>query len=274
MSPTAAAGGGGLLLLIIVGLTMLLGGDPRQVQQAIEQANMQQPGGQPGPPPDDEVGEFLSVVLRDTENVWGALFEEQAGRQYRQPKLVIFQGLVDTGCGRASRDVGPFYCPVDQQIYIDPEFFDQLAQRHSAPGDFAQAYVVAHEVSHHVQLLLGYMDQINQVRAGGDTLEINRATVRLELQADYLAGVWAHHAARNYDILETGDMEEAIRAANQIGDDTLMREAGVTVDQNRFTHGSSAQRTYWFSKGLKSGDFAACEQLFTLPYDRLDPEPR
>jgi predicted metalloprotease len=277
MSPRAMAGGGGLILIVAVGIAMLLGVDPRAVQQAVQQVQAQGQGGaqqRTEPAPDDDVREFLSVVLRDTETVWTELFRTQLGRQYQQPKLVIFEGIVDTACGRASRDVGPFYCPADQQIYIDPSFFDQLARRHHAPGDFAQAYVIAHEVAHHVQVLIGFMDKVNEVRQRGDELASNRATVRLELQADYLAGVWANHAHRNFGILEEGDMEEAIKAANQIGDDTLMRQAGVTVDQNRFTHGTSKQRVYWFSKGLKSGDFTGCQELFQVSDAELDPANR
>ncbi len=277
MGPAKAAGGGGLILIVVVVGAMLMGADPTALIKAMQQAEA--PGGQqrqPGsaPAPDDETREFISVVLRDTETVWSELFADQLGRKYQHPKLVIFGGVVDTACGRASRDVGPFYCPLDQTIYIDPEFFDQLARRHGAPGDFAQAYVIAHEVAHHVQVLTGFMEEVNRVRARGNKLATNKATVRLELQADYLAGVWAHHAHQNIGILESGDMEEAIRAANQIGDDTLMREAGVTVDQNRFTHGTSRQRVYWFSKGLKSGDFAGCKELFEVSESRLDPANR
>ncbi len=277
MSPGMAVGGGGILVLVIAGIAILLGADPRAVQQAVEQAQVQAPAGggqQQAPAPDDEAREFVEVVLHDTETVWTELFKTQLGKQYRKPSLVMFSGVVDTACGRASRDVGPFYCPLDQTVYIDPEFFEQLARRHRAPGDFAHAYVIAHEVAHHIQVLTGFMDQVNQVRQRGNERETNRATVRLELQADYLAGVWANHVHRNYDVLEEGDMEEAIRAANQIGDDTLMREAGVTVDQNRFTHGSSRQRVYWFVKGYRSGDFGGCRVLFELAYEELDPDGR
>ena len=278
MSPAAVAGGGGLLMLIVAGIAMLMGADPRQLMQAVQQAKQQQGAGQQQertkPAPDDAAREFISVVLRDTEKVWGKIFSEQLNSKYRQPKLVIFEGRVSTACGVASRDVGPFYCPGDQTVYIDPTFFDQLARRHKAPGDFAQAYVIAHEVAHHVQQLTGFMNEVNKVRQRGNTEDSNRASVRLELQADYLAGVWAHHAHKEYDILEKGDMEEAIIAANQIGDDTLMKEAGVTVDQQRFTHGTSKQRVYWFAKGLKSGDFAACRELFEVPYRMLDPANR
>ncbi len=188
---------------------------------------------------------------------------------YRQPTLVVFSQLVDTGCGRASSQVGPFYCPADQKVYIDPTFFDDLARRHRAPGDFAHAYVVAHEVAHHVQLLLGFSEKVHAIRKRGNKIESNRASVRLELQADYLAGVWAHHAQRRYNILQEGDIEEAIRAANQIGDDTLMKQQGGYAIPERFTHGTSKQRVHWFSKGLKTGEFAGCKELFEIRYDDL-----
>ncbi len=275
MSKATMAGGGGLLLIVVVGIAMLLGADPQAIQQLVQQAQQGQPQQQGNATAvDDEISEFISVVLHDTETVWGDIFQKQLGKRYVQPNLKIFSGVVETACGRASRDVGPFYCPADQVIYIDPWFFDQLAQRHKAPGDFAQAYVIAHEVAHHVQVLTGFMDRVDQVRQRGNELATNKATVRLELQADYLAGVWAHHAHRNLGILEDGDMEEAITAANQIGDDTLMREAGVTVKQERFTHGSSKQRVYWFSKGLKTGDFEGCRELFEVSEDQLDPSRR
>jgi predicted metalloprotease len=209
-------------------------------------------------------------VLRDTEQVWTELFRQQVqGIDYVEPRLVIFSNRVNTGCGMASSQVGPFYCPNDQQIYIDPEFFEQLARRHQAPGDFAQAYVIAHEVAHHVQHLLRFDIPVNQVRQSGDERAANQASVRLELQADYLAGVWANHAHRNYNILEDGDIMEAITAANQIGDDTLMRESTGFVIPGRFTHGTSEQRVRWFRKGLGSGDMKGCQELFELDYSEL-----
>jgi predicted metalloprotease len=165
--------------------------------------------------------------------------------------------------------MGPFYCPADQRVYIDPAFFDELKRRHKAPGDFAQAYVIAHEVAHHVQKLLGFSAQVDRVRQRRDELASNQASVRLELQADYLAGVWAHHAQRQYEILEEGDIAEAINAANQIGDDTLQRMAQGYVIPERFTHGTSAQRVRWFTAGLRSGDLNACQELFELDYTQL-----
>lgn len=165
--------------------------------------------------------------------------------------------------------MGPFYCPGDQIVYIDPTFFDDLARRYHAPGDFAQAYVIAHEVAHHVQKLIGFSDVTNQARATGDELAANRASVRLELQADFLAGVWAHYAHKEFDILEDGDMEDAITAANQIGDDTLQKQANGYVQPDRFTHGTSAQRTHWFKRGFLSGKLKDCEELFKVDYNSL-----
>jgi predicted metalloprotease len=166
--------------------------------------------------------------------------------------------------------VGPFYCPADQKVYIDPDFFQVLAQKHRAPGDFAAAFVIAHEVAHHVQALTGFAQRVNQVRAQGNEVESNRWSVRLELQADYLAGVWAHHADKRFNVLEEGDIEEAINAANRIGDDVLMREAGLDrVKPDLFTHGTSEQRSRWFRRGFSSGDFEGCNQLFDLDYTDL-----
>lgn len=270
MKPAAMIGGGGLLTIIIVIVVMLLGGDPRQAQQIAQQIDpgpVAQQGAGPGV--DDETAQFIKVVLRDTEKVWEQIFEQEFGRPYQPPQLEIFSNVTVTGCGRATAAVGPFYCPADQKVYIDPSFFDQLAKRHQAPGDFAQAYVIAHEIAHHVQLLTGFSQKVDEVRRSGDAVAINRASVRLELQADYLAGVWAHYAQKQYDILEEGDLDEAIQAANQIGDDTLMKEATGYAIPERYTHGTSAQRTKWLIKGLKSGDFEGCRELFELPYEAL-----
>ena len=188
------------------------------------------------------------------------MFREQVqGGGYTPPKLEIYTGSVRTACGMGSAAMGPFYCPGDSKVYIDPVFFDELAQRHKAAGDFAQAYVIAHEVAHHVQNLTGYSDRVNEVRAQGDEIMTNQMSVRLELQADYLAGVWAHFADKDYNILEAGDIQEGINAANRIGDDTLQKESQGYVRPERFTHGTSAQRAYWFKKGLKTGSFALQE---------------
>lgn len=267
-SPKAALGGGGIIaLLIILGLKFF--NAPAPVQQAAQEiANqMQQPGGQApaeqGDGVDDNTKEFISVILRDTEVTWGKIFDRVKGLDYVEPKLIIFEGSEQTGCGMGNAGMGPFYCPADETIYIPPSFFDALAKRHNAPGDFAQAYVIAHEVAHHVQKIIGYSDKVNKIRREGNERATNRASVRLELQADFLAGVWAYHAHKDYNIMEDGDMEEAIQAANQIGDDTL----GHVPE--RYTHGTSAQRVRWFKRGMESGDVAACKLLFDLDYDDL-----
>ncbi len=274
MSPQMAVGGGGGILVVIVMLALKFFGAPPAVQQIAgnlaqkaQNNRVQAPAGEGI---DDDNREFVEVVLHDTETIWTKLFDEQVkGGSYRKPKLELFTGQTQTACGAGQAAMGPFYCPADQKIYIDPTFFDDLARRHQAPGDFAQAYVIAHEVAHHVQNLLGYSATVHQVRARGDKLESNRASVRLELQADFLAGVWAHHAHREYGILEDGDMEEAINAANQIGDDTLMEMAGRRVDVHSFTHGSSAQRVRWFKEGLLSGDLTKADLLFDLDDKQL-----
>lgn len=275
MSPRMAMGGGGSILAILVVLLLKWMGAPAPLQQMagqVVQQQAQQRQAEPGPGAgvDDDYREFIQVVLRDTENVWDRLFDEQVqGGSYTPPKLIIFSDQTNTGCGMGQAAMGPFYCPADRQVYIDPTFFEDLARRHRAPGDFAQAYVIAHEVSHHVQNLLGFSDAVNQVRSRGDELASNQASVRLELQADFLAGVWGHHAHKEYGILEEGDMEEAIQAANQIGDDTLQMEAMGYKVPERYTHGTSAQRVKWFRKGLLSGRLKDCEQLFSVPYESL-----
>ncbi|MEZ6094077.1 MAG: neutral zinc metallopeptidase [Pirellulaceae bacterium] len=270
VSPGMAAGGGGLGLIILAILYMVFGG--KNPQQFLDQIQDQQPAAarQQAPPEDDEMNEFISVVLKDTENVWTKLFKQEGIGDYSEPRLVRFSDSVSTGgCGTASKEVGPFYCPADQQIYIDTSFFDQLAGRHRAPGDFAQAYVIAHEVAHHVQVLIGYSQKVNELRMR-DKEAGRQATVRLELQADYLAGVWAHHVQKDYAVLEEGDIGEALQAANQIGDDTLMKESMGYAIPSRYTHGTSQQRVYWFTQGLKSGEFEGCKALFELDYDDLN----
>jgi len=263
-------GGGGLLAIVVTIIALMLGADPRPFIGLIDQPAGQIPPGQQGGGLDDDSREFIEVVLKDTENVWATLFRDHVhGGPYQPPRLVIFSGTSRSACGVANAAMGPFYCPGDEQIYIDPTFFDELARRHQAPGDFAQAYVIAHEVAHHVQKLLGFSRAVDQVRMRGDKLDTNRATVRLELQADFLAGVWAHHAHREFGILEEGDIAEALNAANQIGDDTLQKMSTGFVVPERFTHGTSAQRVRWFRMGLASGDLNACQQLFELEYSQL-----
>ncbi len=273
--PAVAAGGGGLLLVVLMIAMKIFGASEDQQRLAVTvakglQSRTATAPATPGPGIEDKNKEFIAVILRDTETIWTKLFKEQVqGASYTPPKVVIFTDSVASGCGNASAAMGPFYCPADEQVYIDPAFFDELATRHHAMGDFAQAYVLAHEVAHHVQNLTGYSDIANQARAQRDERLSNQMSVRLELQADFLAGVWAHHAHKEYGILEDGDMEEGINAANQIGDDTLQREAIGHVVPERYTHGTSAQRVKWFKKGLLSGKFKDCEQLFDIGYEKL-----
>lgn len=211
---------------------------------------------------DAEVVEFVSVVLADTESTWHANFA-RLGRQYREPKLVLFRGSVNSACGHATAAVGPFYCPGDQKLYLDLTFFRDLAQRHDAPGDFAQAYVIAHEVGHHVQTVLGISGQVRSAGRGRSKAEVNALSVKQELQADCFAGLWGHAANRERQLLDPGDLEEALQAAAAIGDDRLQREAGGRVVPDSFTHGTSAQRVQWFRAGFETGDFAACDTFAT-----------
>ena len=256
----AKAGLGGLLL---VGLLMYASGkNPSEIiGMLISQGGGQiAAGGAPAaeyvPTAEEQkLAEMVSVVLADTEDVWGRLFA-QMGKRYEEPKLVLFSGAVESACGHAQAAMGPFYCPGDHKAYIDLSFYNDLKQRHNAPGDFAQAYVIAHEIGHHVQNLLGISDQVHQHRASGASeTEVNQASVRLELQADCFAGVWAHHANKARQILEQGDIEEALTAATAIGDDRLQKEGRGYVVPDSFTHGTSAQRLRWFRKGLQTGDF-------------------
>jgi predicted metalloprotease len=256
-------GCGGLLLVIVV--TVLLGGDPMQILQMLggmESASVDQPA--PGSAndgatgaPSDELGRFAAVVLADTEDTWTALFQRE-GVAYQEPNLVLFSGMVESACGMNSAAVGPFYCPPDQRVYIDLAFFDDLARRFGAPGDFAQAYVIAHEVGHHVQNLLGISAQVQQrQQASRSQADANAWSVRLELQADCLAGVWGHHGIRN-GLVESGDLEEGMRAAAAIGDDRLQAQAQGRVVPESFTHGSSEQRVSSFHRGIETGDPDAC----------------
>ncbi|MEZ5301397.1 MAG: neutral zinc metallopeptidase [Verrucomicrobiales bacterium] len=218
-------------------------------------------------PEQQKMGEFVSVVLADTEDVWNAEFAAH-GEDYPEPKMVLFTGQVSSACGHASAAMGPFYCPGDSKVYIDLSFYDDLQRKFGAPGDFAQAYVIAHEVGHHVQNLLGYSDQVHKLRGRVSETEYNKASVRLELQADYLAGVWASHA-RKKGLLDRGDIEEAVRCAKEIGDDRLQKKAQGYVVPDSFTHGTSEQRVRWFRRGFESGDFEAAKELFELPYEQL-----
>lgn len=237
----------GINPLTILGI--LSGGGPApQAQQAPAQR----------PPADDQMARFVSVVLADTEDVWKQLFS-QGGATYTEPKLVLFRGAVATACGAGQSAMGPFYCPADQKVYIDLSFYETLKNRMGAPGDFAQAYVIAHEVGHHVQEQLGITRKVEAMRSRVSRADANALSVRMELQADCFAGVWGHHAQNARQILEQGDIEEAMNAAARIGDDALQRSAGRAVVPDSFTHGSSEQRQRWFATGLKTGSVKACD---------------
>jgi uncharacterized protein len=248
--------GGGLGLLLIL-LALVFGVDPSILLQGGGSGSvLQAPVEAPLTAEEDELAAFVSVVLADTEDTWQALFE-RAGQRYEEPTLVLFSGYTRSACGSASSAMGPFYCPGDRQVYIDLQFYDELARRLGAPGDFAQAYVLAHEVGHHVQTLLGITQEVTALRQRSDTVESNRLSVLVELQADCFAGVWGHHAAAR-DLLEPGDLDEAIRAAGAVGDDTLQRRSQGMVVPDSFTHGSAEQRIDWFRRGFDAGDPAVC----------------
>ncbi|MEZ5339194.1 MAG: neutral zinc metallopeptidase [bacterium] len=251
-----AIGGGGILLIIVL---YFLGVD---VQPLLEQVDTSGGGGystpadqnqQPLDPHEEELKQFVSVVLADTEEVWGTLFSEMGGA-YQQPTLVIFSGQVSSACGNASAAVGPFYCPGDYKLYMDLSFLDELQTRFGAGGDFPGAYVIAHEVGHHVQNLLGTSDEVSAMRGRLSEADYNKLSVRLELQADFYAGVWAHYAQESLGVLEEGDIQEALTAAHAIGDDTLQKQSRGYVVPDSFTHGTSEQRMRWFMKGYQSGD--------------------
>lgn len=245
--------GGGIGGIIVLVLSLLMGGNPLE-NLNIDQAIQTQSPGQTQA--DDEASQFVSVVLKDTEDVWNTLFEQEFNADYQEPVLVLFSQSDQSGCGFASAATGPFYCPLDQKVYIDLSFYDMLSERFGASGDFAMAYVVAHEVGHHVQNLMGTSTKVHEARQQLSEAEGNKLSVALELQADFYAGVWAHHANRMKNILEEGDIEEALRAANAIGDDKLQMQSQGYVVPDAFTHGTSEQRMYWFRKGWESGRLA------------------
>jgi predicted metalloprotease len=250
------AGISGIGLVIILGIALITGQNPLQLLGAVQQqagpaVSSERAGPYQESPEEAKAREFTSVVLNDTETVWGNLFRER-GMTYAEPKLQVFAGQVQTACGAADSNVGPFYCGADQKVYIDLSFYNELSTRFGAPGEFANAYVVAHEVGHHVQNLLGTMDKVNRSRARMSEREANALSVRLELQADYYAGVWAHHAKDMANITDA-DIRDGLNAASQIGDDTLQKAAQGYVQPDRFTHGTSQQRVRWFLKGWKEG---------------------
>ena len=258
--PRGKAGGiSGIGLIIIVVLALVFGVDPLALLQGDPNLSGSPPATQRSAPnpQQDELAEFVSVVLADTEDTWTGLFQD-AGQSYQEPNLVLFTGAVQSACGFGQSAMGPFYCPGDYKVYIDLSFFDEMRTKLQAGGDFAQAYVVAHEVGHHVQNLMGIMEQVNSARRTLSKAENNALSVRVELQADCLAGVWAHHADRYRNLLEDGDIEEGLNAASAIGDDRLQRQATGRVSPESFTHGTSAQRVRWFSNGYKVGRMESC----------------
>ncbi len=264
-------GAGGAIVIVIIGT--LLGGDPQQILQALMAPEGQAPSrslpqqapAQNGQPSlgADQASDFVAAVLGSTEDTWGELFKK-AGSQYPEPHLVLFRNAVASACGRATSATGPFYCPGDDKVYLDLGFFDELAARFKAPGDFAQAYVIAHEIGHHVQNVTGIEKRVRAEQRGKDDAEKNALSVRMELQADCYAGVWAHHAQASRPFLQQGDVEEALGAATAIGDDRLQKQARGYVVPESFTHGSSAQRVKWFSIGFKQGSIEACD-TFSAP---------
>jgi uncharacterized protein len=246
--------GGGIGTVILVVLYLLLGGDPQALFNS-QQAQLPQTAQYDSQAPRDEASKFVAVVLADTEDAWHEIFR-QMGREYQEPKLVLFTDMIQSGCGFASGATGPFYCPQDQRVYIDLGFFRQLQDRLGAGGDFAEAYVIAHEVGHHVQNLLGISDRVQEARRRVSEAEYNRLSVRLELQADFLAGVWARYADRVKHVVEDGDIEEAMRAATAVGDDRLQYRSRGYVVPDSFTHGTSEQRVRWFRRGYETGDLS------------------
>ena len=254
-------GGGGIgMLLLVLLISFITGRNPLELLSQVDEVNpasteQQAPTG--AAPASDEQARFVGAVLADTEDTWNRVFASR-NAQYEEPVLVLFDGSVQSACGFASAAVGPFYCPGDHKLYLDLSFFRDLAQRFGAPGDFAQAYVVAHEVGHHVQTLLGVSEQVHRARSRAGETAANALQVRMELQADCLAGVWGHHANQR-QMLESGDIEEGLRAAAAIGDDRLQRESQGYVAPESFTHGSSAQRASWLRRGLETGDINACD---------------
>ena len=251
--------GGGLGTIALALLVALLGGDPSVIlQQGQVNSDRTSEQTQTRPPAaNDRMADFVSVVLADTEDTWTNLFR-QMGQNYVEPKLVIFSDAVKSACGSASSAVGPFYCPRDQKVYIDLSFYQDLKYKYNAPGDFAQAYVVAHEVGHHVQNLMGISNKVQTLQRQVSRTEANQLSVRLELQADCFAGIWANNANKSRQILEPGDVEEALNAASSIGDDRLQSQSTGQIVPDSFTHGSSAQRVRWFKRGIQTGDPAQC----------------
>lgn len=257
----AIGGGGGAILLI---LALIFGVDPQQLIGPQEPGNQQRQVD----PAEEKLAAFSKVIFRDTEVVWEDLFRKM-GKRYHKPTLVLFSGRVESACGLADAAVGPFYCPGDDRVFIDLSFYKDMERKLNAPGEFARAYVIAHEVGHHVQRLLGYSQRVDEARQRSSKKDFNRMSVRLELQADYLAGVWAHHGQRRFNFLDEGDIESALKAAYEIGDDRLQKKTRGYVVPDSFNHGTSAQRQRWFLNGFRTGDVNAARQLFEKRYEEL-----
>ena len=260
MRPRGGLVGGGIGTILIIIAALYFGVDPSFLIEGMQSSNVSTSGTQPTADDlrNDPLADMIAVVIADTEDVWGELFANQ-GRRYEQPSLVLFTGSTRSACGLGQAAMGPFYCPADRKAYIDLGFYEEMRTRFRAPGDFAQAYVIAHEIGHHVQNLLGVSDKVRQMQTRTGKAEGNQLSVRLELQADCLAGVWANRADKARRILESGDIEEALNAASAIGDDRLQKQSRGTVVPESFTHGTSTQRQHWFRTGLQSGDPDSCD---------------
>ncbi len=276
---TKVALGGGAAGVIILVVALLTGGDPAKLAEIFGQGQQQgappgqqgQQPGQPAPkrdPAEERLAHFTKVIFHDTEVVWDKLFRKM-GKTYQKPTLVLFSDHVESACGKAESAVGPFYCPGDSRVYIDLSFYKDMQKKLNAPGEFARAYVIAHEVGHHVQRLLGYSQRVDEARRTMSKAEYNKMSVRLELQADYFAGVWAHHGQNEFKFLEKGDVDSALNAAFAIGDDRLQKRARGYVVPDSFTHGTSAQRMRWFRQGFETGDVGGARELFDLRYEDL-----
>jgi predicted metalloprotease len=256
--------GGGLLTLVLMIVMMFLGVDPMQLARVAPELAAPPQQQAPAKPVNDKMTQFIKTVLADNEDVWSSLFPQVFGKRYQPPILVLFSGQVKSACGFASAAAGPFYCPLDKKVYIDLAFYDELKRRFNAPGDFAQAYVIAHEIGHHVQNQLGISNKVQSMRPRMSEREYNKLSVRMELQADFLAGVWAHHVARYAGILDEEDIREAVNAAGQIGDDKIQKQSQGYIVPDAFTHGSSEQRVRWFLYGLKTGDPNLMDRAFEV----------
>ncbi|RNF33722.1 KPN_02809 family neutral zinc metallopeptidase [Paracoccus methylarcula] len=261
MRRTRAGGVGVVGMLAVLAVGYFFGIDITPLVQGLDQGQPSRQQGAPLSEADQQYGEFVSVVLADTEEVWGAALPEQAGMDYVEPTLVLFSGAVQSACGGASAAMGPFYCPGDRKVYLDTDFFDLMAQRMGAGGDFAAAYVIAHEIGHHVQNLTGILGEVNSMRSRVSQADSNALSVLTELQADCYAGIWARHAQERFGTLEEGDLAEAMGAAEAVGDDVIQSNAGRTPMPDSFTHGSAAQRQEWLMRGFRSGQMAQCDSF-------------